>query len=147
MQAVSVAAGLTATSPSLTQAAATWVAPAAGEVVGPLLTPPITVPHPDGLVTPPRRSGRFGVAADGATATDEDSMRRAMRRKVEYNLDSHGMDMSSKSFLSFCPSSISSKFNNVGISLGSDSNQVSVSTRVLRHIEFDRLTEIGRAHV
>jgi hypothetical protein len=52
---------------------------------------------------PPRRSGRFGTSADGASVTDEDSMIWAMRRKAELNLDYSGMVTPSKakSFLSF----------------------------------------------
>jgi hypothetical protein len=92
-----------------------------------------------------RRSGRFEVSVDGASATDEDSLKKAMHRKAALNLDSHGMLKSSKSFLSFSSSSINSKLNSVGISLGSNANQINVSTRVLRHMEFDRLTVIPKA--
>jgi hypothetical protein len=82
---------------------------------------------------------------DGASATDEDSLKKAMRRKAALNLDSHSMLKSSKSFLSFSSPSINSKLNSVGISLGSNANQINVSTRVLRHMEFDRLTVIPKA--
>ncbi|XP_037459578.1 uncharacterized protein LOC119330565 [Triticum dicoccoides] len=40
--------------------------------------------------SPPRRSGRHVVGADGASATDEDSMQRAMRRTASRNLDFDG---------------------------------------------------------
>jgi hypothetical protein len=53
-----------------------------------------TPPSPPGapaskadIVTPTRRSGRHGAATDGASATDEDSMRKAMPKKAELNLD------------------------------------------------------------
>jgi hypothetical protein len=49
------------------------------------------------FVTPTRRSGRYGAAMDGASATDEDSMMRAMRRKAELNLDYSGIISPSKS--------------------------------------------------
>jgi hypothetical protein len=51
----------------------------------------------------------------------------------------------SKSFLSFSSPGISSKLNSLGVSLGSSVNEVSVSTRVLKHMEFDRLTVIPKA--
>nr|XP_051201493.1 uncharacterized protein LOC127314991 [Lolium perenne] len=38
-------------------------------------------------VAPIRRSSRHGVGIDGAMATDEDSMAKAMRRKAESNID------------------------------------------------------------
>ncbi|KAK1644768.1 hypothetical protein QYE76_062573 [Lolium multiflorum] len=44
-----------------------------------------------GKLTPTRRSSRHGVAADGASATDEDSMTKAMRRKAAANLDDKDM--------------------------------------------------------
>jgi hypothetical protein len=87
-----------------------------------------------------RRSARHGVDASGASATDEDSMIKAMRRKAERNLDSPGILSSSKSFLSFSTPVISSKLANVGISLGSSRQEVSFSSNVLRHMEVDRLT-------
>jgi hypothetical protein len=51
--------------------------------------------------------------ADGGTATDEDSMQKAMRRKAAQNLDSVGMICyhKSKSFLSFSSPVMSSKLN------------------------------------
>ena len=69
-------------------------------------------------------------------------MTRAMRRKAACNLDYSGMD--SKSFLSFSPHSIHSKLSSVGLSLGNSQSQVHVSTNVLRHMEFDRLTVIPK---
>ena len=93
--------------------------------------------------TPPaRRIDSFGVDVDGASVTDEDSMTKAMRRKATRNLDFSGMD--SKSFLSFSPQSIHSKLSSVGFNLGNSQSQVHVSTKVLRHMEFDRLTVIPK---
>ena len=129
----SAVAGSTLASPLSTRAAATWTASPMEDSVSPRSAPPT------------RRSARFAVAVDGASATDEDSMMRAMRRKAVLNLDSYDSVTFSKSFLSFSPSSISSNLNNVGIKLGSDKNQICVSTRVLRHMEFDRLTVIPNA--
>ena len=71
--------------------------------------------------------------------------RSAMRRKVALNLDPVGTATSSKSFLSFSSPLISSKLNSVGINLGSNLKQIYVSTKVLRRMEFDRLTVIPKA--
>ena len=60
-----------------------------------------TSPAPSPMPTPLRRSERHVVAVDGSSATDEDSMVRAMRRKVEQNLDMKGMRKTPKSFLPF----------------------------------------------
>jgi hypothetical protein len=72
-------------------------------------------------------------------------LKKAMRRKAAHNLDSPGMPSSSKSFLSFSSPVISSKLNSLGIKLGSNEKEVSVSTRVLRHMEFDCTTVIPKA--
>ena len=92
-----------------------------------------------------RRSARFGVAADGSSATDEDALQKAMRRKASLNLEDKGNIMSSKSFLSFSPHSINSNLSSVGFKLGSNANQIDISTRVLRHMELDRLTIVPKA--
>jgi hypothetical protein len=52
-----------------------------------------------GAVTPSRRSTRHGIGLNGATASDEDSLAKAMRRKTAANLDFAGINKSSKSFL------------------------------------------------
>ena len=91
-------------------------------------TPPPTMSAFAGGATPPRRSERFGVALDGASVTDEDSLKKAMRRKAARNLDNHGTNLSSKSFLSFSSNSIHSKLSSVGVNLGSSKKQVDVST-------------------
>ena len=92
-----------------------------------------------------RRSARFGVAADGSSATDEDALQKAMRRKSSLNLEDKGNFMSSKSFLSFSPHAINSNLSSVGFKLGSNANQIDISTRVLRHMELDRLTIVPKA--
>ena len=79
-----------------------------------------------------------------ASATDEDSLKKAMRRKAVRNLDYLGTDISSKSFLFFSSNSIHSKLSSVGFNLGSCKEQVDVSTNVFRHMEFDRLTVIPK---
>ena len=95
--------------------------------------------------------GACSVANQAITAVlvtlcaDEDSLKKAMRRKAERNLDSLGTDMKSKSLLSFSPLSIHSKLSSVGFNLGSSKSQVEVSTNVLRHMEYDRLTVIPKA--
>ena len=84
------------------------------------------------------------METDGASVTDEDSMTKAMRRKATRNLDYSGTELNSKSFLSFSPQSIHSKLSSVGVNLGNSKFQVNVSTNVLRHMEFDRLTVIPK---
>jgi hypothetical protein len=84
------------------------------------------------------------VEGDGASATDEDSMIKAMCNKAAHNLDAYGTEISSKSFLSFSPSSLSLKLNNVRVSFGSNNKEVGASTRVLRHMEFDCLTVVPK---
>jgi hypothetical protein len=49
------------------------------------------------------------------------------------------MDKCSTSFLSFSTPQVSAKLNSVGVSLGSSLDAISVSTKVLKHLEFDRL--------
>ena len=87
-----------------------------------------------------RRSARHAVALDGSSSTDEDALAKAMRRKAELLSDNAGKNNSSKSFLSFSNSNISSKLHKVGISLGKDDSNIAMSTKALRHLEFDRLT-------
>ena len=115
----------------------------AGEGVAttPSSPPPVEVPTrlSSSEVTPTRRSARHAVADDGTTDTDEDSLAKAMRRKAVQNLDNQGTSSSPKSFLSFSTTSIVAKLNNVGVSLGNNENDISVSTNALRHLEYDRL--------
>jgi hypothetical protein len=83
------------------------------------------------------------VADDGSAATDEDTLKKAMRRKAAKNLDFAGMEpppSSSSSFISLPTTAISSKLNVVGIRLGNCDNEINVSANVLRHMEYDRLT-------
>jgi hypothetical protein len=70
------------------------------------------------------------VAADGSVATDEDTLKKAMRRKSEKNLDYGGMKSQSSSFISLSTPVISSKLNVVGIQLGKNDAEVSVSANV-----------------
>jgi hypothetical protein len=89
-----------------------------------------------------RRSGRFGIATDGASVTDDDFMLQAMRRKTELNLDYSGIVSPSKakSFLSFSTPDINSKLGSVGVKIGNNEKEIVVSSNVLRRIEVDRLT-------
>jgi hypothetical protein len=80
------------------------------------------------------------VAEDGSSATDEDSMKKAMRRKAALNLNFTGMNSKSSSFISLSTPVISSKLNAVGIRLGKNDSEVSLSANVLWHMEYDRLT-------
>jgi hypothetical protein len=81
------------------------------------------------FVTPIRRSGRYGAAADGASATDEDSMQKAIRRKAELNLDYKCIitPSKSKSFLSFSTPMITSKLSSVGVKIGSNEKEIVLS--------------------
>ena len=71
--------------------------------------------------------------------TGDDSLAKAMHRKAVQNLDNAGITSSSKSFLSFSATTIASNLNNVGVSVGSNEKEISVSTNALRHIDYDRL--------
>jgi ribosomal protein L28 len=66
-------------------------------------------------------------------------MAKAMRRKAASNLDPPGISSSSKSFLSFNTPRIAANLHSVGVSLGKNDKEVSVSTNALRHMEYDRL--------
>jgi hypothetical protein len=81
------------------------------------------------------------MAADGSTATDEDMMKKAMRRKAEKNLDNAGTTY----FTGYSDSRINSNLNSVGVSLGNNALDVSVSTKVLRHLEYDRVKAIPKS--
>jgi hypothetical protein len=96
------------------------------------------------FVSPSRRSGRFGVTADGASVTDEDSMQRAMRRKAKINLNYSGIisPSKSKSFLSFSTPMISSKLASVGVNIGRNDKEILFSSNALRWMEVDRLMVI-----
>jgi hypothetical protein len=98
------------------------------------------------FVSPTRQSGRYGAAMDGASATDEDSMQQAMRRKAELNLEYSGIisPSKSKSFLSFSTPMISSKLASVGVNIGSNDREFSFSSNALRRMEVDRLTVIPK---
>ena len=85
------------------------------------------------------------MALDGASETDEDSLKKAMRRKAARNSDYLGTDLNSKSFLSLSSNSIQSNLSSIGFNIGSSSSQIDVSTKVLRHMEYDRLTVIPKA--
>ena len=106
-------------------------APSSVDSTAPLSTP---------MSTPLRRSMRYNTDADGSTATDEDSLVKAMRRKAEHNLDTSGMVKNPKYFLTFSDCSISAKLNSVGVSLGNTGDKVTFSTNALRHLEYDRFT-------
>jgi hypothetical protein len=80
------------------------------------------------------------VAEDGSSATDEDTMQKAMRHKAAMNLDFSGMNSQSSSFGSLSIPIMSSKLNAVGIRLGKNDNEINLSANVLRRMEYDRLT-------
>jgi ribosome-binding protein aMBF1 (putative translation factor) len=85
------------------------------------------------------------VAEDGAGDTDEDMMQKAMRRKAAKNLDTAGTKQSSTSFTAFSDSHISSNLGRVDVSMGRQSDEISVSVNVLRHMERGRLTVMPKA--
>ena len=79
------------------------------------------------------------MGADGASATDEDSMQRAMCRTASLNLDFDGTS-SCKSFLSFDKAKMSSNIASLGISLGKNDTVVDFSVKALKQMEVDRFT-------
>jgi hypothetical protein len=111
-------------------------------------TPPLrvsgAVAAADSDTTPLRRSGRHQVSVDGTSATDEDSMMKAMRRTATRNLDFEGTS-ARKSFLSFDKAKVSSNITSLGISLGRNEKTVDFSVRALKQVEFDRLTVAPRS--
>ena len=93
-----------------------------------------------GTVLQPRRSARHAVAGDGGAVTDEDTMARAMKCKAALNDTSvHGTNFPSKSFLQLDTPCLESRLVSVGVSLGRNEEEVSVSANALCHLEFDRL--------
>jgi hypothetical protein len=71
--------------------------------------------------------------------TDADTLSKAMRRKATANLDSPGINNSCKSFLSFSTPAISANLVKVGVSLGNSPKEILVSSKALKHMEFNRL--------
>ena len=71
-------------------------------------------------------------------ASDEDSLAKAVRRKAALN-DLCGTSFLSKSFLQFSTPLVTSSLRSVGVKLGSNEKEISVSANALRHLEFDRL--------
>jgi hypothetical protein len=90
------------------------------------------------------QSGRHAVAADGSTTTDEDSVKKSMRRKASMNLDTVGTSPLSKSYLSFSTPVIPNKLNSVGIKLHRNVDAIFVSTNILRYTEFDQIMVIPK---
>jgi hypothetical protein len=86
------------------------------------------------------------VAADGSSATDEDTLKKAMRRKAIQNLDGASTSPLARSYLSFSTPDISSKLSSVGMKLGNNLAEINLSTNVLRHMEFDRLKVSPKIH-
>ena len=71
-------------------------------------------------------------------------MAKVMRRKAELNLDGAGIKSPSSSFLSFSTAHMSSNLSNVGVLMGSNVRDISISSNALRHMEFDRLKATPR---
>ena len=55
-----------------------------------------------------------------------------MRRKAVHNLDDKGTTSPWKSFLSFSSNAMTTKLNNIGVSLGSNEKDICVSIDALR---------------
>jgi hypothetical protein len=79
------------------------------------------------------------MGVDGVSATDEDSMSKAMRRKAMANLDSPGMSGCKKSFLNFSTPTIVAHLDSLGVSLGSSVEDINVSSKALKRMEYDRI--------
>ena len=79
----------------------------------------------------PRRSGRHFTAKDGASATDEDALAKAMRHKAELYSTPVGTSQHKQSFLSFSTSTVSTKLSAVGVSMGRSEKEVVLSANVL----------------
>ena len=74
------------------------------------------------------------------------SMARAMKRKAALNDTAvQGTKFPSKSFLQLDTPCLESRLVSVGVSLGRNVEEVSVSANALRHLEFDRLTVSPKA--
>jgi hypothetical protein len=86
------------------------------------------------------------VAADGSSATDEDTLKKAMRRKAIQNLDGAGTSPLARSYLNFSTPDVYSKLSSVGVKLGNNLAEINLSTNVLRHMEFDRLKVSPKLH-
>jgi hypothetical protein len=149
---VHAAAGISCDSPNTPPAAAQTFS-ALESVSTPSTTSPVVTPlvHPSPAIqavqtengmadSPPlRRSARHHVAADGATPTDEDSLRRAMRLQASRNLDFSQGKISNKSYLAFPNERISSNLSSIGLGLGKNDKDILVSVKALKRIEYDRV--------
>jgi hypothetical protein len=67
-------------------------------------------------------------------------MQKAVRLKAVKNLDDSGTKSSSSSFINFSNTRISSNFGSIGVSLGQNPDDISVSANILKHLEHERLT-------
>jgi hypothetical protein len=90
-------------------------------------------------MTPTQRSSRHTVADDGSMDKDEDSLAKVMPSKAAQNLNNQGITSSPRSFLDFSSTAIVSKLNKVGVSLGKNEKDISISTNALKHLEYERL--------
>jgi hypothetical protein len=75
---------------------------------------------------------------------DEDSLKKVMHRKASMNLDTVGTSPLSKSYLSFSAPAISDKLKSVGIKLGRNVNEITVSANILRHMEVYRIKVVPK---
>ena len=118
------------------------------------VSPPAVLGRPAGdapapvtaTVQQPRRSARHAVTGDGGATTDEDTLSRAMKRKAALNDTTvQGTRFPTKSFLQLDTSCLESRLVSVGVSLGRNGEEVSVSANALRLLEYDRLTVSPKA--
>ena len=84
-----------------------------------------------------RCSERHKAAADASKPTDEDSMMKAMRLQASRNVNCSQGTATAKSFLSFLNSQVNSNLESLGLRLGRNAKERSVSASVLKNIEFD----------
>jgi hypothetical protein len=76
---------------------------------------------------------------DGASATDEDSLKKAMHLQANRNLDFSQGISSHRSYLSFSSERVNSNMRSLGFGLGNSDKEVVLSVKALKRVEFDRL--------
>jgi hypothetical protein len=70
---------------------------------------------------------------------DEDFLTKPIKRKAASNLDTSGNISSVNSFLAYSTPQILARLNNVGVSMGNSFELISISTKALKHMEYDKL--------
>ena len=96
------------------------------------------------LVDGKHRSARsnYSYTADGILAADEHALERAKRRTARRNLDSPAGTSSPANISStskFPVDNCVAKLKSIGISMGSSSKEINVSSNALKRIEVDKV--------